>query len=253
MKKIKKSVEQWLRFVGKDKLQTFQDNFAKIYGVSMFFLDMKGYHLTVDSQNSLFCMMIENEQPVNCQKNFQADKESMKEEKPFVHICPFGIACLYVPVFFNSSAIAYAAVGGMVYENNSIPEKIKERYHISTYSKEKIQEIMTLLDSILRLFDMNTLLNNDEAQVEEDFFTLRMRADNLNKRECEIIRLICKGCSNKEIGRQLFISSATVKTYISNILVKLNLQGRMQIMARYYDEFRAMDKNDNEEEGSFKG
>lgn len=244
MKKIKKSAEPWLRFVGKGKLQTFQDSFAKTYGVSMIFLDINGYPLTVGSQNSLFCLAIEKEQPAGCQENFQSDRENMLEGKPFIHICPFGIACLYVPVLFNNSAIAFAAVGGITCENSPIPDKIKERYHINSYSEKKMQEIMTLLDSILRLFDMNIMLGDDKAPEEEDMLSLRMKDDNLNKRECEIIRLICQGYSNKEIGRRLFLSAATVKTYISNILAKLNLQGRMQIVARYYDEFKTTDKDD---------
>ena len=58
MKKKTGSVDQWIQFIGKDKLQTFQDNFARAYGVSMIFLDMDGNPLTVGSQNSLFCFMI---------------------------------------------------------------------------------------------------------------------------------------------------------------------------------------------------
>ena len=90
MKKLKKSAEQWLRFVGKEKLQTFQDYFAKTYRVSMIFLDMNGYPLTVGSQKSLFCFAIEKEHAVRCQENFQSDRETMLEGKPFVHVCPFG-------------------------------------------------------------------------------------------------------------------------------------------------------------------
>ena len=48
MKKKTGSVDQWIQFIGKDKLQTFQDNFARAYGVSMIFLDMDGNPLTAD-------------------------------------------------------------------------------------------------------------------------------------------------------------------------------------------------------------
>lgn len=107
---------------------------------------------------------------------------------------------------------------------------------------------MTLLDSILRLFDMNIAIGDDKVPEEEDPLSLRMRDDNINQRESEIIRLICQGYSNKEIGRRMFLSPATVKTYISNILAKLNLQGRMQIVARYYDEFKTSDKDDDSDD-----
>lgn len=252
MKKLKKSVEQWLRFVGKDKLQTFQDYFAKTYGVSMIFLDMNGYPLTVGSQNSLFCFTIEKEQAVTCQENFRSDRETILAGKPFVHVCPFGIACLYVPVFFNKCAIAFAAVGGLAYEGNFIPAGLKERFHIKSYNAKEIQEIMTLLDSMLRLLDMNILLNNSQEQKETSPLSLRMRDDHISKREGEIIRLICKGYSNKEIAKRLFISPATVKTHISNILAKLNLRGRMQIVARYFNENEMMDLLDADGEENTK-
>lgn len=241
MKKLKKSVEQWLRFVGKDKLQTFQDYFAKTYGVSMIFLDLNGYPLTVGSQNSLFCYTIEKEHDDRCRENFKSDRETMQDGRPFIHVCPFGIACLYVPVCFNNCAVAFAAVGGMAYESTSIPGSLKERFHITSYSAPKMQEIMALLDSMLRLLDMNITLNSGNALQEKSHLSMRMRDDHISKRESEIIRLICKGYSNKEIARRLYISAATVKTHISNILAKLNLRGRMQIVARYYNENEMLD------------
>lgn len=244
MKKLKKSVEQWLLFVGKEKLQTFQDYFAKTYGVSMVFLDMNGYPLTVGSQNSLFCFTIEKEYTACCQANLQSDRETLLEGKPFVHVCPFGIACLYVPVFFNNCAIAFAAVGGLAYKNNPIPATLKERFHITCYSAKKIQEIMTLLDSMLRLLDMDIRLNNGKILKPKRPLPMRMRDDHISQREYDIIRLICNGYSNKEIARRLFISSATVKTHISNILAKLNLKGRMQIVARYFNENEMMNMID---------
>ena len=246
MKMQKKSVQQWLKFVGKDRLQSFQDNFAKTYGVSMIFMDMNGYPLTVGSQNSLFCFMIENEHADRCHENFQSDRGTMQERKPFAHVCPFGIACLYIPVFFNNCAIAFATVGGIACENNSIPGNLKDRFHINSYSADKMKEIMTLLDSMLRLLDMNASIDNNDVLKKESPFSKRMRDDHISKRESDIVRLICKGYSNKEIARRLFISPATVKTHISNILSKLDLKGRMQIVARYYDESIMTDIIDEE-------
>ena len=50
----------------------------------------------------------------------------------------------------------------------------------------------------------------------------------LTKRELEVLRLIAKGKSNREIAEELVISEATVRTHVSNILGKLQLASRTQ-------------------------
>jgi two-component system, NarL family, response regulator LiaR len=52
--------------------------------------------------------------------------------------------------------------------------------------------------------------------------------ESLTERETETLRLISKGMSNKEIAEQLSVSEVTVKTHVSSILSKLNLQSRTQ-------------------------
>lgn len=52
--------------------------------------------------------------------------------------------------------------------------------------------------------------------------------EELTKREKEILLLITKGKSNQEIADELFITLKTVKTHVSNILSKLNVQDRTQ-------------------------
>jgi DNA-binding NarL/FixJ family response regulator len=52
--------------------------------------------------------------------------------------------------------------------------------------------------------------------------------DELTERELEVFRLIARGLSNAEIGRELYISDTTVKTHITHILMKLNLRDRVQ-------------------------
>ena len=61
----------------------------------------------------------------------------------------------------------------------------------------------------------------DEAAAET------IRAE-LSDRELEVLRLIANGKDNAEIAKELFISPKTVKNHISNILMKLQIDNRIQ-------------------------
>jgi DNA-binding NarL/FixJ family response regulator len=54
----------------------------------------------------------------------------------------------------------------------------------------------------------------------------------LTRRELEISRLIATGLSNKEIARRLGISLATAKTHVHNLLGKMSVQRRADVIAR---------------------
>jgi DNA-binding NarL/FixJ family response regulator len=56
----------------------------------------------------------------------------------------------------------------------------------------------------------------------------RLGGPELTTRELEVLKLIVSGKSNKEIGRDLFISEATVKTHINSLLSKLGVSDRTQ-------------------------
>ncbi|HEU0074805.1 MAG TPA: response regulator transcription factor [Dehalococcoidia bacterium] len=52
--------------------------------------------------------------------------------------------------------------------------------------------------------------------------------DALTERENDVLKLLAQGKANKEIARDLFIGEKTVKTHVSNILLKLGVQSRTQ-------------------------
>ncbi|MCX4987615.1 MULTISPECIES: response regulator transcription factor [unclassified Streptomyces] len=63
----------------------------------------------------------------------------------------------------------------------------------------------------------------------------RSRVAVLNEREREVAVAVGRGSSNAEIAGELFMSVATVKTHVSRILAKLDLNNRVQIALLAYD------------------
>jgi DNA-binding CsgD family transcriptional regulator len=53
----------------------------------------------------------------------------------------------------------------------------------------------------------------------------------ISEREQEIILLICRGYSNRQIGESLFISLSTVKTHVYNIYKKLDVKSRTHLLS----------------------
>lgn len=52
----------------------------------------------------------------------------------------------------------------------------------------------------------------------------------ITAREYEVLQGISEGLSNKEIGDKLFVSESTIKTHVSNLLVKLDAKRRTQAL-----------------------
>ena len=50
---------------------------------------------------------------------------------------------------------------------------------------------------------------------------------SLSERELEVVRAVARGLSNREVGKELWISEQTVKFHLTNVYRKLNLHGRV--------------------------
>ena len=60
-------------------------------------------------------------------------------------------------------------------------------------------------------------------------------AEPLSEREREILRLVAKGSSNREIANQLVLAEGTVKNHVTNILSKLGVSDRTQAALKAHE------------------
>jgi DNA-binding NarL/FixJ family response regulator len=92
--------------------------------------------------------------------------------------------------------------------------------------------------------DYITSIVQGEAPISRDLATkilqefsvhkVAMAGSSLSEREKEVLHLVSQGLSNKDIGGELYISESTVKNHLRNIMDKLHLQNRMQLIAFAY-------------------
>ncbi|MEU8509496.1 response regulator transcription factor [Streptomyces brevispora] len=60
-------------------------------------------------------------------------------------------------------------------------------------------------------------------------------SETLSAREREVLELVARGTSNREIAAVLFISEATVKTHLTHVFAKLGVKDRAAAVAVAYD------------------
>ena len=66
----------------------------------------------------------------------------------------------------------------------------------------------------------------DSAEIDHE----KIKDLEITTREYEVLKCISEGLSNKEIGEKLFLSESTIKTHVSNLLLKLNAKRRTQAL-----------------------
>lgn len=227
------SSQEWLKFIGKEKLQTFQDSFARVDNISLCFFDLDGAPLTVWSNSSLLCHQIIQNNKKRCQQEKEKSMCFLKKTHQIkLFTCYLGLTYFMCPVYYNNKMIAIAYGGGIATETNNVSKEIIERYNIPVMAQRKLQRIGELLVQTMALvnFDLNAVEKND---LERNELETNIFHGILSKREAEVAMLICQGLTNKQIADKLFVSEKTIKTHVSNILSKLEIKDRMQLILEY--------------------
>ncbi len=103
--------------------------------------------------------------------------------------------------------------------------------------------VRVLVDSVLRVAQGESVIPPSFAgRLLQEFAALtrgrdeEMKANEADRakvteRECEVLRLLVQGATNRDIAHQLVITENTVKVHLRNILEKLHLRNRQQAAA----------------------
>ncbi len=105
-------------------------------------------------------------------------------------------------------------------------------FQLSTYSvlmgSSSVEIIITIVAIIF--FIIGVIINKkilyQQKNPTQAIHHKKVQELGLSKREHEVLCEIASGLSNKEIAEKLFVSESTIKTHVSNILVKLDAKRR---------------------------
>lgn len=119
-------------------------------------------------------------------------------------------------------------------DEEDLYESVKAGANGYLLKEVSIEEVADAVRSVAR---GHSLISPSMAsKLLHEFNELSRRADErmksasprLTGRELEVLKLVAKGLSNREISSELFISENTVKNHVRNILEKLHLHSRME-------------------------
>src|SRR3954467_8317912 len=137
-------------------------------------------------------------------------------------------------------------------EEDDLYEAIKagaNGYLLKEISVEEVAEAIRAVvqgQSLISPSMASKLLNEFNSLARKAEERQQYPAPALTSRELEVLKLVARGMSNREIADQLYISENTVKNHVRNILEKLHLHSRMEAVI-YAVKERLLDIRDEEE------
>ena len=118
-------------------------------------------------------------------------------------------------------------------DENDLFEAVKSGAHGYLLKDLEAQEFFEALDAIERgeAVIPTRLAGNLLAEFRSSSQRQTESIDSLSPREKEVLDLVSQGLTNKEVAGNLYISENTVKYHMKNILDKLHLRNRSQVIA----------------------
>ncbi len=107
-------------------------------------------------------------------------------------------------------------------------------FQLSKYSlltqNSSIETIIAIVAIVFFIIGVviNKRILHKEKRISKDIDHNKIKELGLSKREYEVLCEITSGLSNREIADKLFVSESTIKTHVSNLLIKLDAKRRTQ-------------------------
>ena len=119
-------------------------------------------------------------------------------------------------------------------EDDDLYEAIKAGANSYLLKEVSVEEVPEAIRAVVQ--GQSLISPSMASKLLHEYTSLARRADEkqqaptpaLTQREHEVLKLVAKGQSNREIGDELYISENTVKNHVRNILEKLHLHSRME-------------------------
>jgi DNA-binding CsgD family transcriptional regulator len=148
--------------------------------------------------------------------------------------CYMGLTYFMSPVFYHGEIICMAYGGGVNIGQEKICAGNKQADNIPVISEKSFSNMLDVLQNMLDLLDLDGIGEKEAERAavagERSASEYLFLKNKLSRREMEIAQAVCECLSNKQIGNKLFISEKTVKSHISNILAKMGMKDRMQLV-----------------------
>lgn len=128
----------------------------------------------------------------------------------------------YISILLFGSILAFLAIS---------LHFLEYKYYVGSLDSDIYTSVVATFFTIMGIWIGTNILKNKKATSQKPDTIKESKCIekfNLNDREYEILHLIAKGLSNKEIAEQLFLALPTIKTHISNLYLKLDVKSRTQ-------------------------
>jgi len=161
--------------------------------------------------------------------NVDALFKAMSEHNPDIIIVDFRITKNDASLIdkIKSKTGAVVAIVAVPEEIEAAPEALKAGAKGYLSYSQTPEEFMQSLSLLVKgtIIVSNVAGEKVQSSIQKD----KASTNDITDRETEVVILVAKGATNREIAEKLIVSQHTVKIHLHSILNKLNLKNRQQI------------------------